>query len=240
MIVDLFIPCLIDQFYPETGFNMVKVLERVGCTVNYNPSQTCCGQPAWSAGSKEDCRALGEKFVSEFQNDRYIVSPSPACSSFVRTGYNELFTNSALHNDCRMVQKNLFEFADFLVNVLKITRISATLNAKAVLMSTCYGTRHYGTTHEGRILLEKVKGLKLMRYEGEEVCCGFGGNFSLKFPQISTSMAEAKVDAILASGAELIIAQEYACLMHLEGYIKRNNIPLRVMHLADVLAEGWD
>jgi len=240
MIVDIFIPCYIDQFYPETGFNMIKVLDKVGCSVNYNVEQTCCGQPAFHSGNWDDCKEIGEKFIKEFLNERYIVSPSAVCAGFVKKQYSEMFHNTVLHNEYKQVQKNLYEFADFLVNVLKISNIGATLNGKGVFMPTCSAQRNYELKNEPLLLLEKVRGLQLVDLPDAAACCGFGGNFTLKYENVSSAMAQEKISNILRTGAEYIISTDYSCLMHLDGYIKKQALPLKVMHLADVLASGWD
>lgn len=240
MIVDIFIPCFIDQIYPNTGFSMVKVLEKVGCAVNYNPEQTCCGQPAFNAGYWDECKEVGEKFIKEFQNDRYIVTPSASCAGFVKNYYSDMFHNSVLHNECRGVQKNMFEFSDFLVNVLKITDIGAVLKGVATYHDSCAALREYGVKKEPRTLLEKVKGLELREMKDTDTCCGFGGTFSVKFEPISVGMAMEKVKNAQAVEAEYIISTDISCLMHMEGYLKKQKSNIKCMHLADVLASGLD
>lgn len=240
MIVDLFIPCFVDQLYPETALNMIKVLERVGCSVNYNHEQTCCGQPSFNAGYWDHCKEVGEKFIKEFQNDRYIVSPSASCPGFVRNYYSEMFHNSVLHNQCRQVQKNMYEFTDFLVNVLKITDLGAVLNGTAVYHDSCSGLREYGIHREPRMLLSKVRGLEVKEMERADVCCGFGGLFAVKHENISVGMADEKVRAAEEAGAEYIISTDLSCLLHLNGYITQQKKQIKVMHIIDVLATGWD
>jgi L-lactate dehydrogenase complex protein LldE len=240
MIVDIFIPCFIDQIYPDVGFNMVKILEKVGCGVNYNPEQTCCGQPAFNAGYRDDCKSVGEKFIREFQNDRYIVTPSASCSGFVKNYYPEMFHNSVLHNEYKQIQKNMFEFSDFLVNVLKITDLGAKLEGVATYHDSCAALREYGVKREPRILLEKVRGLELREMKDVETCCGFGGGFSVKFEPIAVGMGEQKLENILATQAEYVISTDSSCLMHLEGYAKKQGKEIKMMHLVDVLASGWD
>jgi L-lactate dehydrogenase complex protein LldE len=239
MIVDIFIPCFIDQLHPNVGMNMVKVLEKVGCGVNYNPEQTCCGQPAFNAGYWDEAREVGEKFIKEFQNDRYIVSPSASCTGFVKNFYPEMFHNSVLHNEFKQIKKNLYEFSDFLVNVLKITNLGATLKGVATYHDSCAGLREYGIKREPRTLLEKVKGLEIREMKETEACCGFGGTFSAKFEPIAVSMTEQKVKNALEVKAEYIISTDMSCLLHIDSYIKKQNHNLKVMHLADVLATGW-
>lgn len=240
MIVDIFIPCFIDQIYPDVGFNMVKILEKVGCGVNYNPEQTCCGQPAFNAGYRDDCKTVGEKFIREFQNDRYIVTPSASCSGFVKNYYPEMFHNSVLHNEYKQIQRNMFEFSDFLVNVLKITDLGAKLEGVATYHDSCAALREYGVKREPRILLEKVRGLELREMKDVETCCGFGGGFSVKFEPIAVGMGDQKLENILATQAEYVISTDSSCLMHLEGYAKKQGKEIKMMHLVDVLASGWD
>jgi L-lactate dehydrogenase complex protein LldE len=240
MIVDIFIPCYIDQLYPDVGFNMVKILEKVGCGVNYNPEQTCCGQPAFNAGYRDDCKAVGEKFIREFQNDRYIVSPSASCTGFVKNYYPEMFHNSVLHNEFKQVQKNMFEFSDFLVNVLKITDLGARLNGVATFHDSCSGLREYGIKREPRLLLQKVRGLELRELPEADVCCGFGGTFSVKNEAIAVGMAERKMQAILSTQAQYVISTDSSCLMHLESYAQKQSHSVKMMHLVDVIASGWE
>ena len=240
MIVDIFIPCFIDQIYPGTGFNMVKVLEKVGCAVNYNPEQTCCGQPAFNGGYWDEAKKVGEKFIQEFQNDRYIVSPSASCVGMIKNYYPELFHDSVLRGHYKQVQKNIFELSDFLVNVLKITDIGATFEGTATYHDSCSGLRECGIKKEPRILLEKVKGLKLIEMQDTETCCGFGGTFSVKFEPIAVGMAEQKAESALATKADYLISTDASCLMHMQGYIQKQGMKLKTMHLADVLASGWN
>lgn len=239
MIVDIFIPCYIDQFFPNTAWNMIKVLESLDCAVNYNPEQTCCGHPAFNLGHWDDCKEIGEKFIKEFLNDRYIIVPSASCVSFIKKQYQEMFYNSALHNEFKQIQKNIYEFSDFIVNVLKITNIGAELNGKAVFMDSCSSLRSYGLTKEPRILLDKVKGLELREMENADKCCGFGGFFGVKYEPVAVAMAEEKIKCAMDTEADYIIATDSPCLMHLDGYIKNTTKPIKVMHLADVLASGW-
>jgi L-lactate dehydrogenase complex protein LldE len=238
MIVDIFIPCFMDQIYPGTAMNMVKILEHIGCRVNYNVEQTCCGQPAFNAGYWGQCKEIGEKFIKEFPDDRYIVTPSASCAGMVKNYYSEMFHNSVLHNEYKMVKKNMYEFSDFLVNVLKITDLGAKLEGVATYHDSCAGLREYGIKREPRVLLEKVKGLELIEMQDVETCCGFGGMFASKFEAISVGMGEQKVENATATGAEYIISTDSSCLMHLDGYITKQNKKIKVMHLVDVLATG--
>lgn len=240
MIVDIFIPCFIDQVYPNTGLNMVKILEKVGCGVNYNPEQTCCGQPAFNAGYWDDCKEVGEKFIREFQNDRYIICPSASCVGMIKNYYPEMFHNTVLHNEYKQIQKNIFEFSDFLVNVLKITDVGAIYNGVVTYHDSCAGLREYGIKREPRVLLEKVRGLTLREMADTETCCGFGGTFSAKFEAIAVGMGEKKIENATQTGAECMISTDISCLMHLEGYAKKSGKGMKMMHLCDILASGWE
>lgn len=239
MNVDIFIPCFIDQLYPATGFNMVKVLEKMGCKVNYNKNQTCCGQPAFNAGFHDESKAVCNKFLNDFKDVEYLVVPSASCVGFVRNYYPKLFDNSSVHNDVVNLGKKTFEFSEFLVQVLGIDDVGAKLNGKATYHDSCAGLRECKIKEEPRRLLDKVKGLSIVEMNDVETCCGFGGTFAVKFEPISIAMADQKVANALATGARYIISTDVSCLMHLDGYIKHKGYPLQTMHLADVLASGW-
>ncbi len=240
MTVDIFIPCFIDQIFPETGMNMVKILKKLGLDIHYNENQTCCGQMAFNSGYWDEAKEMGEKFIHDFPNDRYIVGPSASCVGFVRNYYPKLFFNTALHNEFNQVKKNIFEFTDFLVNVMKVTDIGATFEHTVTYHDSCAALREYGLKNEPRELLKHVKGLKLIEMKDTHVCCGFGGTFSVKHEAISTAMGEQKVENALETGAEYIISTDSSCLMHQNGIIQKQKLPLKVLHIADVLASGWE
>jgi len=236
MKVQLFIPCFVDQLYPQTAFNMIKVLEKAGCEVSYNPNQTCCGQPAFNAGFWDDAREVCSKFLKDFDSNQIIVAPSASCVGFVKNYYTKLFDNSSLHNEVKAIGKNIFEFSDFLVNKLGVTNFDAELNGKATYHDSCAGLRECKIKNEPRQLLQHVKGLEIVEMEDVETCCGFGGTFAVKFEPISIGMAEQKVEHALATGAQYLISTDLSCLMHLQGYIDNKNYSLKTMHIADVLA----
>ncbi len=236
MNIDIFIPCFIDQIYPQTAVNMVKVLEKCGCEVNYNPEQTCCGQPAFNAGFWDEAKEVGEKFIGEFSRSTCIVTPSASCAGMVKNYYSELFHNTSLHSDYKRIRKNMYELSDFLVNVLKVKDVGAALEGVATYHDSCSALREYGIKKEPRILLENVKGLKLIEMNDVETCCGFGGTFAAKFEPIAVGMVEQKVENALATKADYIVSTDLSCLMHIDSYVKKNNIPLKIMHIADVLA----
>jgi len=237
--VELFIPCFIDQLYPETAFNTVKLLEKAGCEVIYNPEQTCCGQPAYNAGFWDEAKKVGDKFLVDFSEENYIVSPSASCVGMVKTSYNDLFTNTSDHNRCRNIQKHTFEISDFLINVLKRDYFGAELVGTAVYHDSCSALRECKIKDEPRQLLSKVGGLEIVEMKDQETCCGFGGSFAVKFEGISSAMAEQKVKNAQAVHADYIISTDSSCLLQLKAYIDKNNIPIKTMHLVDVLTSGW-
>jgi L-lactate dehydrogenase complex protein LldE len=236
MIVDIFIPCYMDQFFPETANNMVKVLEKVGCGVNYNIEQTCCGLPAFQNGYWDNCKEVGTKLIHEFQNDRYIVSPGGACVNMIKNYYAEMFHNSMLHNEFKSIQKNIYELSDFLVNVMNVSDVGAKLNGIATYHDACNALRDLKIKEAPRTLLSKVRGLTLKEMNESEMCCGFGGTFAGKYENIAVALAEEKTNNALKTGAEYIVSTDMGCLMHLEGYLKKNKIPIKVIHIADALA----
>ena len=240
MKVHIFIPCFIDQLYPETAFNMVKVLEKATCEVNYNTNQTCCGQPAFNAGMWNEAKAVATKFIKDFENTDYIVAPSASCAGFVKNYYSKLFENSAMHNQVKNLGNRIFEFTSFLTGVLKIENYGAELNAKATYHDSCAALRECNIKEGPRRLLNKVKGLELVEMADNETCCGFGGTFAVKFESISIAMADQKINNALATGAEYIISTDLSCLLQLGGYAKAKELPIKTMHIADVLASGWE
>ncbi len=236
MTVDIFIPCFVDQMYPSTAWNMIKVLEKAGCKVNYNPNQTCCGQPAFNAGYWDTCKDVGEKFIRDFTSDRYVVSPSASCVGMVKNYYPELFRDTTLHNECKSLKSRIYELSDFLVNVLKVTDLGSAFTGKATYHDSCSGLREVGIKKEPRLLLSQVKGLELVEMNDCETCCGFGGTFSVKYEPIAVGMGEQKVINMEATQADYVISTDLSCLMHLQGLLKKQGKPIKVLHLADVLA----
>ncbi len=240
MKVQLFIPCFVDQLYPQTAFNMVKVLEKAGCEIYYNTDQTCCGQPAFNAGFWDEAKAVCAKFLKDFDTADYVVAPSASCVGFVRNYYSKLFEDSTLLNRVTDLSSRTYEFTEFLTDVLKVENFNAALDAKATYHDSCAALRECKIKDGPRRLLGNVKGLELVEMNHTETCCGFGGTFAVKFDAISIGMADQKVSNALAANAEYIISTDLSCLMHLDGYIKGKQLPLKTMHIADVLASGWE
>lgn len=219
--------------------NMVKVLEKLGCQVTYNSKQTCCGQPAFNAGYRDEAKSVATKFLHDFKEDSYIVSPSGSCAGYVRNYYDKMFTNSSDHLLCNQVRTNLYEFTEFLTKVLKVDDVGAELAGKATYHDACGALRECGIKEGPRRLLSKVNGLELLEMRECETCCGFGGTFAVKFEPISIGMAQSKVKNALETGADYMITTDVSCMMHIQGYISENRLPIKTMHIADVLASGW-
>ena len=239
MEVDIFIPCFIDQLHPETGFNMVRVLEQAGCTVHYDPEQTCCGQPAFNAGHWDKMDDVGKKFINDFsRHNRAIVAPTGSCVGFVRNLYHEQYDNTPYHNYYKQVRNQLYELSEFLVDVLKVKDWPGRLPAKVCYHDACGALRECGIREQPRTLLGMVEGVELVEMKESETCCGFGGTFATKFEAISTGMADQKMEHAVASGAEILVSTDYSCLMHLQAYADKQSLPIRTMHLADLLVES--
>ena len=241
MRVDLFIPCFIDQLYPNTAFNVIKLLKKAGIQADYNPEQTCCGQPAYNSGYWEQTKKLATKFVADFHGEHLIVSPSASCTGFIKNYYSDLIKKEDLEYESHIrLKSRLYELTDFLVNKINFTDFGASFPHKVCYHDACSALREYGIQREPRLLLSKVKGLELIEMEDTETCCGFGGTFAAKFTSISSAMTEQKVENALKTGAEYIISTESSCLMNIEGYIKKQKLPIKPIHIADILASGWE
>jgi L-lactate dehydrogenase complex protein LldE len=240
MNVELFIPCFVDQLFPQVAFDMVKILERVGCTVHYNTSQTCCGQPAFNAGYWNQARDVAAKFLDDTKSANYVVAPSASCTGFVRNYYGKLFDNSSRHNEVKDLARRSMEFTEFLTEVMHVDKVGAVLEGKATYHDSCAALRECSIKEGPRRLLANVKGLELLEMKDVETCCGFGGTFAVKFEPISIAMADQKIDHAMATGADYIISTDMSCLMHLDARIRERELSLRSLHIAQVLASGWE
>lgn len=236
MNVQIFVPCFIDQLYPNVAFNMVKVLEKAGCNVSYNPNQTCCGQPAFNAGFWGEAKEVCDKFIRDFTGTDYIVAPSASCVGFVKNYYKKIYENTSTIAKVDLISKRIFELSDFLVNILKVENVNASFKAKVTYHDSCAALRECGLKQEPRKLLANVQGLELIEMNDNETCCGFGGTFAVKFEPISVAMADQKITNATATEAEYIVSTDMSCLMHIDGCIKHKKSGLKVLHLADVLA----
>ena len=238
MNISLFIPCFIDQYYPDAGIGMVKILEKLGHRVTYPESQTCCGQPAFNSGYWPEARAVAETMLDAFRDAEVVVGVSGSCGAMLKVFYPELFAGHPRENEAKALATKTHEFSSFLVNVLDVGDLGAEFPVKATFHDGCHGRRELGIKKEPRHLLSFVKGLELIEMAEAETCCGFGGTFSVKFPEISTAMGEVKCASILETGADLVISNDSSCLMQIQGILDRQGKPVRSMHLAEVLSHS--
>ncbi|RMF89008.1 MAG: (Fe-S)-binding protein [Nitrospinota bacterium] len=248
MRVSLFVTCLVDQFFPEVGKSVVQILEELGVEVEFPEAQTCCGQPAFNDGFRREARMLAERFLSLFEQSEYIVAPSGSCTSMVRNFYPELFAAEPhLKAKAQAIAARTFEFSQFLVRVLQVEDVGAVYRraepdplhtgpVKVAYHDSCHLLRELGVYEEPRRLLQHVQGIELVPLEKADMCCGFGGLFSLKYSAISDAILQEKVEHILASGAEILVANDTGCLMQIGGKLHRQRCPVQVMHLAELLA----
>ena len=239
MNVHVFIPCFIDQLYPTAGFNTIKVLEKAGCIVTYNPDQTCCGQPAFNAGYWGESREVCNKFINDFSGAEHIVVPSASCAGFIKNYYSKIYDNASNQKDTKGFQEKVYELSDFLVNILKVEDLGAQFEGVATYHDSCAALRECKIKTEPRKLLENVKGLKLIDLQDNETCCGFGGTFAVKFEAISVAMGEQKVQNIVNTKADYLISTDLSCLMHIGGVMEKKALSVKSLHLADVLASGY-
>ncbi|HRZ42418.1 MAG TPA: (Fe-S)-binding protein [Bacteroidales bacterium] len=240
MQVEIFIPCFVDQIYPGTAKNLVRLLEKIGLEVLYNPEQTCCGQMAFNSGYWDESRVLAEKLVKELSaSGKPVIAPSASCMGMIRNYYPGFFHNSSLHLQYKNLHPNLFEVTDYLVNVMNITDVGAVFPHRVTYHDACAALREYGIREEPRKLLANVEGLTLIEMEESDTCCGFGGTFAVKNEPISVAMGQQKVEFAMATGAEYIVSTEASCLMHLQGIIDKQNLPIKTIHIVDVLTSGW-
>ena len=239
MDIQLFIPCFIDQLYPQTAFNTIKILEKAGCKVHYNPRQTCCGQPAFNSGYWKEASSMAEKFLVDFNAEMPVVSPSGSCTGYVKRHFHQILNDSpALLQQFEKMKDSIYELSDFLVNILHVENLGATFPHQVTYHDSCAALREYGIKEEPRRLLSHVEGLELVEMKESETCCGFGGTFAVKHSSVSTSMADKKVLSALETGAAFVVSTEASCLMNINAYCSKQNIPVRGIHLADILANG--
>lgn len=236
--VELSIPGVIDQFYPQTAFNTLRLLERAGCEVSYNPQQTTCGVDLYEAGYWEEAKEIGSKYLSDFEGIDYIVSPSLTEVGMVRDGFNDLFTNSTDHNKCRQMQRSIFEISDFLVNVVRKEYFGAEFVSSAVFHPACARWNGYQLQNEALRLLNHVGGLDLIVSESDHTC-KIGKATKAEYVPLSVSWGTAYVQYALEKKADYIICQDHTCLMHLQAIIDKQGLPIQAIHLVDVLTAGW-
>ncbi len=236
--VALFVPCFVDQVMPQAAIDTLAVLRRIGCEVVFPEDQTCCGQPGFNTGHWESALPCAEHFVRVFSKYESIVCPSGSCTSMVRKHYPELLESSPLHDEAVAVGQRVYEFAEFLVRVAKVTDVGASFPHAVAYHPSCHGTRELGIYDEPMQLLRAVRDIDLRPLPNETECCGFGGMFSTKFGMISAAMGDTKAVNIEDTGAEFVTAIDPSCLMHLDGIFGATRRKLKTIYLAGILASS--
>jgi len=238
--VGLFVTCLVDLFRPTVGFASVKLLENAGCEVDVPMAQTCCGQPAYNSGDRSDTIAIARNTIETFEEYDYIVAPSGSCAGMLKKHYPGLFKgDEKWEARAAAFSAKCHELVSFLVDVMGVQNVEAAHAGSVTYHDSCSGLRELGIRDQPRRLLSTVSGLDLKEMKDPDVCCGFGGTFCVKYPDISNRIVEEKTANIRASGAETLLAGDLGCLMNMAGKLERQGADVKVRHVAEVLA-GMD
>lgn len=235
--VALFVPCYVDQFFPSVGVATVRLLKRFGVPVVFPAAQTCCGQPAFNSGYWEEARRVIRRFRQVFEPYRWIVCPSGSCTAMCRVFFAQADPDPRI----AAVGRRVFEVSEFLYDILGVRDTGASLPGKTTLHIGCHCRRELGVVEQPRRLLQSIAGLEYCELPNAEECCGFGGTFSVKLPDVSLAMGRSKVENIVRSGAEVVVSTDVSCLMHFGGILRRapELSHIRTMHIAEALTSGW-
>ena len=241
MNVSLFIPCFVDQLAPRVGLAVATVLERLGHTVEFRPAQTCCGQPAFNSGYWDEARTVARHALDVFAGAGAVVGPSGSCVAMLRVFYPQLVAGMPEETAALDLAGRTFEFSEFLVKKLGVTDVGARFPHRVTYHDGCHGLRELRVRDEPRALLRAVRDLELVECDEAESCCGFGGLFSVKFPMVSTAMAEVKAGSLARTECDYIVSSDPSCQLQLDGWLSKNDKRPRTIHLAEVLAgtEGF-
>ncbi len=238
MKVSLFIPCLTEHLFPDSGLSMVRIFRKLGVEIKYVENQTCCGQPAFNTGYHNQTVPVAEHFIELFRDEEYIVAPSGSCVSMVRTHYEDLPLRSDLIEPYREMKKRIYEFTEFMVDVLDVEDVGGSFPHKVTYHDSCHVAQGLGVREQPRKLIRAIKDIDFVEMEKSDTCCGFGGTFSYKWKDISLEMVQRKCRCIEQSGAEYCIGADSSCLMNINGYLKKNNFRARTLHIANLLAQS--
>jgi L-lactate dehydrogenase complex protein LldE len=236
MLVSLFIPCFVDQLTPAVGLAVASVLERLGHSVEFRSAQTCCGQPAFNAGYWDQAREVARHALEVFADAEAVVGPSGSCVAMMRVFYPQLFAGTPEETAALDLASRTFEFSEFLVTKLGVTDVGARFPHRVTYHDGCHGLRELRLRDEPRALLRAVRDLELVECDEPESCCGFGGLFSVKFPMVSTAMAEVKAGSLERTGCDYIVSSDPSCQLQLDGWLAKQGRRPRTIHLAEVLA----
>ncbi len=235
--VALFVTCLVDIMRPSVGFAAVKLLEQAGCEVSVPRAQTCCGQPAYNSGDRPDARAIARNVIEAFEPFDYTVVPSGSCAGMLRKHYPALFADDAdMSQRAAAFAGKVHELISFLADVMKMTSVDAQYFGTVTYHDSCSSLREIGLKEQPRRLLYSVKGLEIRELEDSDVCCGFGGTFSVKYPDISNAMVSQKAAKVAETGAPLLLGNDLGCLMNIAGKLSRDGKPVYARHIAEILA----
>src|SRR5260221_13263254 len=237
MRVTVFIPCFIDSLDPKVAMSIVQILERLGHEIDYPEGQTCCGQPPFNSGYWDEAREVAMRQLAVFRDAEVVVSASGSCGAMFKKFYLELFHGHSQEGEAKVLAAKTYEFSEFLVDKLGVRDVGARFEGTVTFHDGCHGLRELGTKQAPRDLLRAVKGLKLVEMGEAESCCGFGGMFAVKYPQISTAMAEVKCNSIIETGVEYVVSNDSSCLLQIQGYLNRNSPrTVKSLQLAEALA----
>jgi L-lactate dehydrogenase complex protein LldE len=236
--VSLFVTCLVDLLYPRVGQATVALLEDAGIAVDFPESQTCCGQPGFNAGFPDEARRVAANLLDAMEGAEAVVSPSGSCTAMVRSFYPGLFEATPDEGRARDLAARTFELSEFLVDVLGIERLDGLFEARVTYHDSCHGLRELGLSGQGRRLLAGIEGVELVEMAWPDRCCGFGGAFSLRMPEVATAMADDKLAQAAETEADVMVTGDTGCLMHLAGRMTRTGSTMRPKHLATLLAEA--
>ena len=238
MKVSLFVTCLVDQLWTSIGLSSVEVLRRVGCEVEFDQRQTCCAQPAFNTGYRKEAREVAQRFIRIYEESDAdaIVSPSGSCTAMVHH-YSELFADDLEWlRRAKAIAAKTYELSSFLVRVLKVEDVGASWSGKLTWHDACHGLRDLNLKQEPRTLIRNVRGVEFVELDQADACCGFGGTFSVKYPEISVAILDQKIDAIERSGVQAVVSGDASCLMQIGGRLSRKGSKVQVMHIAELLA----
>jgi L-lactate dehydrogenase complex protein LldE len=235
--VQLFATCLLDTLYPEAGESVVRLLNLCGVKVDFPAGQTCCGQPAYNAGMRPQARKMAEHTIGVFEHTQGpVIVPSGSCAAMIRHGYQELFAgDERWESRARNLAERTLELTEYLVDVRGVTDFNAHYRGKITYHSSCHLLRELEVDRQPRLLLQSVQGAELIELKGTQECCGFGGVFSVEHPEISSGMLERKIENIIASGADLVVACDAGCITHINGGLHRHGLPPKAVHIAQLL-----
>ncbi|NOX38551.1 MAG: (Fe-S)-binding protein [Calditrichaeota bacterium] len=237
--VHLFIPCFVNAFFPTVGIACVEILENLGYRVVYSTDQTCCGQPAYNSGYVKEARSLATRAIQLFGVADYIVAPSGSCTAMLKHYYGTLPLTRKERQDWDLCRNRFYEITQFITRVAGVNHWKGTFPHSVTFHDACHALRELGIRDEPRQLLTRIQRLKLIEMPHADRCCGFGGTFSVKFPELSTAILEAKIASLKQTGAEFVVSTDSSCLMHIAGYLKKHGESITALHLVEVLWQAW-